>query len=1021
VREDGAVPIHLVTGPANSGKASVLLGEIRRRAARGEEPLLVVPTGADQARYRRELAESAVTMGVRVERFEGLLAEIRARAPAGREQLSRLARERLLARIAGARPGLASALARVVADLEAQRVTPARLQGALQAWAKADAAGSGQMALFGQDGPTVPAGEPRDSGWAGRGRDLPPGVGAGERATLEWLAGVYERYLQALAAMRRSDRERGALAALDALRRRPAAWGGRPLFVYGFDDLTELQFDAIETLGGVVDAPVSVSLAYEPGRPVFAGRASAFQRLAPLASEQTALPARPDHYAPAARAALHHLERSLLQAAAPERIPAGDAIRLLQGDSPRAELALVAGEVRALLEAGVPAQELAIVHRAPQAIAPLLAEALDASGVPHAMRRRVRFADTAVGRGLLGAARCAQGTGLLSDLLAWLRAPGLLEQPGLADSFEARALRAGVRDAESARALWERERWPLERIERLREAAAAGLPALADALAAELERLFTAPRQGAAALLGERERDEAAALVAGRRALEQLRELDRALPEPPRVSPEPPRALPEPPRVSPEPPRVSRELGRGGAAEALEVLEQLDFLAAEQPAEGRVAVVDPLGLRARRVRMLFVCGMQEGVFPAPAAPPLINEEQRRALARASGLALRAAPDPLAAERYLLYAFASRPQERLTLSWHTATEDGSPSVRSLFVDDVCDAFEPIPVRAGGMAAPAADLASSAGRAAERTIQPLRDERVLAELRERRLWSASSLQLWAACPVRWFVERLLDGRELGPDAEPLARGSLAHAALKLTFERLRERTGSARVTPASLGAARQLLGDVLRELGDEYPLSVAPERVAGARRRLQHDLERYLQDSAEHPSPLEPTHLELEFGFGEDGLAPLDLGDGVQVRGRIDRVDVAADGRAVVYDYKGRTAAAAARWLKDGSWQVALYMRAVRDLLGERPVGGFYQPLAGRDLAARGVLDADAEVELDCVRTDRLDHEQFERLLDDCLLAARTAALEARAGALEPRPATCSYSGGCAHPTICRCER
>jgi len=45
---------------------------------------------------------------------------------------------------------------------------------------------------------------------------------------------------------------------------------------YGFDDLTRLQIDAIETLGAVVGARVTVSLTYEHGRTAFSGRAATF-------------------------------------------------------------------------------------------------------------------------------------------------------------------------------------------------------------------------------------------------------------------------------------------------------------------------------------------------------------------------------------------------------------------------------------------------------------------------------------------------------------------------------------------------------------------------------------------------------------------------------------------------------------------------------------------------------------------------------------------------------------------------
>ncbi len=971
------MPIALITGPANAGKAQLVMEAVRAHVAHGENPLLIVPTEADQARYRRELAEGGLTLGVRVERFEGLLGEALARAGSAhppRAALGPLARERVLARLAGARPGMAHELARFVAELETQRVTPARLRGALRAWSSST-----------------------------------PGPD-GERTTLERVCEVFEGYHQALARMRRADRELRITRALDDLRRTPSLWGSTPVLLYGFDDLTELQLDAIETLGVLVDARVTVSLAYEAGRVAFAGRATAFQRLAPLADAHTELSARAEYYAPGSREALHHLERSLLSDDA-TRVEHGEAVRLLEGGSPRAELELVAGEVRALLDAGVPPGEIAIVHRSPDTIAGPLAEVFEDFEIPYDRHRRVSFAHTAIGRALLSLLRLALGEGGLSDLLAWLGAPGVLERPELVDRFDATARRQGALDGARALALWEAEHWPLERIERVRSAAAQGAHVLANALSSELRWLFRAPRAGVAAVLGEDELDEARALVSARRALEELRELARSAPE-----------------LAPTP------------ADVADVLERLELSGGERSRASVVAVVDPLSLRARRVRMVFVCGLQEGVFPAPAVPhPLLGEEDRRKLAHASGLVLHGQPDALAAERYLLYALASRPEERLTLSWHTADEDGAPLAPSLFVDDVCDLFAdtlrqhtsrrfagaagwPGPGRpTGAMAVREAAIARSTDDLRPRPIAPLGEDRALGELRERVLWSASSLETWAACPVKWFVERLLRAREVAPDPEPIARGALAHAALRCTLERLRSRTGSARLTPASVGLAKRLLGEALSELQECYPLSVAPERIPGARRRLRVDLERYLEYASEQASPLEPTHLELEFGFEQDGLPPLELGEGVFLRGRIDRVDIGVGGEAVVYDYKGRSAPPGARWEAQGAFQIALYMRAVEHLLGHTPAGGFYQPLAGRDIRARGVLDGDSDLELDCVRTDRLERADFEELLERSSAAALRAAAQARSGAIKPRPDTCAFQGGCAYPTICRCER
>jgi RecB family exonuclease len=272
------------------------------------------------------------------------------------------------------------------------------------------------------------------------------------------------------------------------------------------------------------------------------------------------------------------------------------------------------------------------------------------------------------------------------------------------------------------------------------------------------------------------------------------------------------------------------------------------------------------------------------------------------------------------------------------------------------------------------------------------------------------------------VKWFVQRLLRAEDLDPDPEPLARGGLAHAVLKDTLEGLREQAGSAKLTPARLGLARKLLREALERRAREFPLSAAEERRPGLRRRLEADLERYLEHAAERESPLEPTYLELGFGFvEEDGLPALDLGEGLKLRGRIDRVDVDAEGReAVLYDYKGRNAPPAAKWVEQGNMQVALYMRAVEELLGLEVVGGFYQPLSGADLRARGVLDGESTVEIECVRGEVRGRAEVAELLEEAVAQAREAAAQAGRGELEPRPRTCAYRGGCMYPTICRCE-
>ena len=68
------------------------------------------------------------------------------------------------------------------------------------------------------------------------------------------------------------------------------------------------------------------------------------------------------------------------------------------------------------------------------------------------------------------------------------------------------------------------------------------------------------------------------------------------------------------------------------------------------------------------------------------------------------------------------------------------------------------------------------------------------------------SAGALERFAGCPVKWLVEDVLEPEKLEPDPEQMVRGSYAHRVLELTFRRLREKTGSRRVTPANLAGGR-----------------------------------------------------------------------------------------------------------------------------------------------------------------------------------------------------------------------
>ena len=966
------MPLKLVLGPANSAKAGEVLGAYASASQRGA--LLVVPTAPDAAHYAREQAAAGAVLGS-VLTFSGLASEIARRAGYHGRRLSVLQRDRVLQRavsrvrfqaldVAAQSPGFATAAGNLIGELQRTLVTPQRFAAAMRTWAAED----GRRVAYAED-----------------------------------VASIYLAYARELEAIGRVDAELFAWRALDALRLAPGAWGDDPVFFYGFDDLHPLERDAVETFSRVVGVPVTVSLTYEAGRAALGARAEVVEELRPLAAEVVELPALDEHYSDASRAALHHVERNLFE---PEpsagRVDPGRAVRLLEAGGERAEAELVAAEVLELLRAGIPGDEIAVVHRSPAGAAPAIERVFEQYGIAIAVDRQVPFGHTGFGRGLLALARCALlgDRARAQDLLDYLRSPGLLERPEIADGLEADVRRQGLRTAVQAR---ERLGWTLGEIDALAEAGDQSAE-----LARQGRRLFAAPHRGRAPVVDQVEELDARALATVLKALSELDDLGERVP----------------------------------GAELIELLEGLSVADRAPARRGAVLVSDPLAIRARRFTAVFVCGLQEGAFPLATAPePFLSDERRRELAACSGLRLAPADDALARERYLFYACISRATREVVLSYRSSDEEGNLALASPFIADVAELLDPDwrerrrrrmladVVWPANQAPTARELARTEAAATAPLSgdvpSPLHSlsDTALRHVRHSEILSGGALETYGDCPVKWLVERELQPARFEPDPDPIVRGSYMHEALEEVIQRL----GTA-VTAQTLPDALGHLEDVLEESTPPIAAGRSEGVRAAALRAIEADLRRYLRHEAGDASAWEPRAVELRFGFegDEDSLPALELGQRpgtVRVRGAIDRVDVDRSGhRAIVRDYKSGSARPdyqGARWQSERRLQVALYMLAVRDLLGLEPVAGLYQPLTGNDLRARGVFLGDADVGSRLFANDARDEEQLRQVLEDATARAIALASRLRAGELTPCPPNCSRDG-CRYPGICRSQ-
>jgi RecB family exonuclease len=678
---------------------------------------------------------------------------------------------------------------------------------------------------------------------------------------------------------------------------------------------------------------------------------------------------------------------------------------------------------------GIEPREIAVLLRGDAATTALFAQVLAGYGIPVSHDRRVALAKTRLGAGVLAGARAALPGGTARDLLAWLRTPGRLDDPARADALELRVRRGELRSARAAREAWEARLGgpPLLELDALAAAAGEGPEALLAALEAEADAIWTAPHTRRAAVLGPEDLADARVVADLRSAVAELRALAAADPE---LVGGPAEILDALGAVRVREPSSVAGAALGTPAEAVFAPERAEPPAAPGHAAAGVLLADPLAIRARRFRAVFVCGLQDGEFPRrPQPEPFLSDDDRRSIAVAAGLRLPLHEDVLDRERSLFYSAVSRPQDVLFLSFRTSDEEGDPQAPSVFVEDVRALFTdelwdergtrlladvtwaprdaPTPHELRRAYAAARDEPDPAPLGAPATAA------VLGLLAERRTEPARGLEAFAACGVRWLVEQFLRPERAEPDPEPMRRGALAHAVLERALELLRERTGSARIAPERLDAALAALREALAERGRG---GREPARRRALLRGLEADLERYLRTEADAGAGFEPRELEWSFGRDGDAHGPLPLAPGGPlVTGRVDRVDVGPAGAAIVRDYKGRTVAGGAKWVDDLQLQAALYLLAVRELLGLEPVAGLYQPLAGRKLAARGLVRDDVPGAY--TRTDLVDAGAFEAVLEQAReLAARTA--EAlHAGRIAPCPERCS-SRGCRYPAICR---
>ncbi|MYE70131.1 MAG: hypothetical protein F4237_08805 [Gemmatimonadetes bacterium] len=252
-----------------------------------------------------------------------------------------------------------------------------------------------------------------------------------------------------------------------------------------------------------------------------------------------------------------------------------------------------------------------------------------------------------------------------------------------------------------------------------------------------------------------------------------------------------------------------------------------------------------------------------------------------------------------------------------------------------------------------------------------------------------YSATALQHFAACPYRFYLHAIqgLRPREapVGIEAlDPLQRGSLVHQVQFELLTRLQAESTEDRpllpVGPENGAPVSELLEEVLEKVAADFRDRLVPaiDRVwDDGIEAIRQDLREWLQHESDSRSPFEPWRFELSFGLPRDPNRdahsvgePVDLSNGLKLRGAIDLIERTPAGVLRVTDHKtGRYRAKAGATIQGGEiLQPVLYALAAQKLFpGQRVESGrlYYctadgefrdhvVPLDDRALEAAGVL-------------------------------------------------------------------
>lgn len=325
----------------------------------------------------------------------------------------------------------------------------------------------------------------------------------------------------------------------------------------------------------------------------------------------------------------------------------------------------------------------------------------------------------------------------------------------------------------------------------------------------------------------------------------------------------------------------------------------------------------------------------------------------------------------------------------------------------------------------------------------------DASLLARIGKRygagHVFSASELSLYGRCPFKYFAEKVLKLEPRGEaalDLTALDAGSLLHETLRRFFEMHRGQ----RLADCDRLELRRELRRIADDVFDAHECAVPPLnpqvwqidreiRKLLLEQVLEYELMIQKQTSSKD---VRPAYFELSFGMPGVEADPgsterrLDLrrdsdNEKVEVRGQIDRVDIALDGTVIAYDYKLSRGANLDDMKEGRALQLHIYLSALEQLFlpGSEIAGGGYYTMKGTQPRRNAGLYRAAMQEYTAIgkkTSSTLSDSEWNRIRDEMQSRIWEFVDGIREGRFQVQPSAPDKScPHCDYSVVCRYER